>query len=282
MNALFGELTGVLTPGLGVPVGPEGRVVISSISGGASGCEPRSRPGIKFVAAGTEIYRLGGRTYSVSEGQFLLVPAGMSGEAAYGRSSDGQAIGLCLYFPETWDGSASLDRPMLFPAACSALGRGVGEVHRRLRRPGAVKQDLAKSLLDAAAAQIEPLIEDTVQVLAGLDTARPATRYELLRRLNIARAYLHSVTDRPVELAELAQVAGTSRFHLLRNFRRCFGAPPAAYHRQVRLELARAELEAGRIGCAEAAHRFGFADSSSFSHAYRRTFGHPPTRPVAA
>jgi AraC-like DNA-binding protein len=265
-----------------VPVGPEGRVVISSISGGASACTAKNRPGVKYVAAGAEVYRLGGKTYSVSAGQFLLVPPGAEGEAAYGRSGDGKAVGLCLYFPETWEGTSALDRPMLFPAACSVLGRTVEEINRRLHRPNPARVEMARKLLELSAANIEPLIEETVQLLDGLDTVRPATRYELLRRLNVARSFLHSVTDRPVELAELSQVAGTSRFHLLRNFRRCFGAPPAAYHRQVRLELARAEIEARRIGCGEAAHRFGFADSSSFSHAYRRAFGHPPTRPIAA
>lgn len=280
MRAIFDELSGVLEPSARMPVGGEGRVVISRLSAGSSSCSATSRLCLKYVAAGTEVYRFAGKTYPVSAGQFLLVPQQSGGDVAIGRSQDGAALGLCLYLPESWDGpAAGLDRPMLFPAQCSTLGRSVADVHARLRRPAAQRQEIAQHLLERTSAELEPLIEETVQLLDGLDTARPATRYELLRRLNVARAYLHAVTDRPVELGELAKVAGTSRFHLLRNFRRCFGAPPAAYHRQVRLELARAELEAQRLGCAEAAHRFGFADSSSFSHAYRRTFGHPPTRP---
>ncbi len=283
MQTIFDEISGVLAPATRVAVGAEGRVVISKLKSGSSGCSAAARLCLKYVAAGSEVYRFGGKTYPVAAGQFLLVPQQTGGDVAIGRSSDGEALGLCLYFPESWDGPASgLDRPMLFPAQCSALGRTVADVHARLRRPASQRQHLARDLLARTSAQLEPLIEETVQLLGGMDTARPATRYELLRRLNVARSYLHSVTDRPVELAELAQVAGTSRFHLLRNFRGCFGAPPAAYHRQVRLELAREEIEARRMACAEAAHRFGFADSSSFSHAYRRTFGHSPMKSLAA
>jgi AraC-like DNA-binding protein len=125
-------------------------------------------------------------------------------------------------------------------------------------------------------------MEETLRMIAGIDAQKPSTRYETMRRLNVARGYLHEVTDRPVELAELAKVSGISRFQLLRNFRDVFGAPPAAYHRNLRLCLAKEQVESRRLTCSQAAHRFGFADCSSFSHAYRRVFGEPPIRSLAA
>jgi AraC family transcriptional regulator len=69
-----------------------------------------------------------------------------------------------------------------------------------------------------------------------------------------------------------------SRFQLLRYFRDCFGAPPATYHRQLRLRLAREAVERSGLSWADAAHRFGFSDGSSLSHAFRRTFGEAPVR----
>jgi transcriptional regulator GlxA family with amidase domain len=98
----------------------------------------------------------------------------------------------------------------------------------------------------------------------------------------VARGYLHAVTERPVELAELAKAAGISRFQLLRSFRDAFGAPPGAYHRNLRLRLAKQEIDRKALSCSEAAHRFGFADCSSFSHSYRRAFGEAPIRSLAA
>jgi transcriptional regulator GlxA family with amidase domain len=96
--------------------------------------------------------------------------------------------------------------------------------------------------------------------------------------VNLARAYLHEVTDRAVDLQELARVAGVSRFQLLRNFRDSFGHTPAAYHRQLRLTLAKQAVDECRVDCVTAADRYGFAGGSSFSHAYRRQFGQAPIR----
>ena len=278
---LFSQVSGRLDGSLrrGVVPGPEGKVVVSHLSAGSAASVPALRLGLKYVASGAEVYRYGGRTYGVSAGQFMIVPALTDGDVEIGRSSDGAAHGLCVYLPEVWEGPASgLDTPMLFPAKCSALGRLLAAAHASLRRAPRDAPAMAGALLARAAGDVEPLIEETVAQLDGLGSLRPATRYELLRRLNVARAYLHAVTDRPVELAELAAVAATSRFHLLRNFRNCFGAPPAAYHRRVRLEAARAAIAGRRMSCAEAAQRFGFADSSSFSHAFRRTFGRAPSQ----
>lgn len=123
-------------------------------------------------------------------------------------------------------------------------------------------------------------MEDVARELDSLGHLKKSTRYENLRRLGVARGYLHDVTDRPVELAELATVAGISRFQLLRHFRDCYGAPPGAYHRHLRLQLAKQAVDDGHLSCAQAAHRFGFADSSSFSHAYRRAFGRAPVRSI--
>ena len=283
MSDLFVEVSGVLPPNVGSLVRESGKVVLSNLRSGGAESRAQATSGIKYVASGVEIYRYGGRTYAVQPGQFLIVPEGNGGEVEIGRSEAPSAIGLCLYLPHDMTaGTRQLDRPMLFPAACSSLGRALaGTVNQMLRsKPG--RAEAAKALLDRVANDIEPLMEETVRALDGIDAAKPATRHEALRRLNVARAYLHSVTDRAVGLAELARVAGISRFQLLRNFRDAFGAPPAAYHRSIRLRLAKEEIDRRLLTCGDAAHRYGFADCSSFSHAYRRAFGEAPTRSLAA
>jgi AraC family transcriptional regulator len=170
---------------------------------------------------------------------------------------------------------------MIFSASCSQLGRLLSDCAKQMASSKPQRPLIASQLLQRVAAQIEPLMEETVGILEGMDALKASTRHEALRRLNIARGYLHAVTDRPVELAELAKVAGISRFQLLRSFRNAFGAPPAAYHRSLRLKLAKQEIELKLLSCSEAAHRFGFADCSSFSHAYRRAFGEAPIRSLA-
>ena len=111
---------------------------------------------------------------------------------------------------------------------------------------------------------------------SAMEAAKPATRYELVRRASLAQSDLHSVYDRAVSLEELSAAVGASQFQLLRAFQRCFGDSPSSYHRQLRLKLVIEEARRKNISLSVAAERFGFADGSSFSHCYSRTFGHPP------
>lgn len=286
----FFEVSGILGPNAsfgasGAPVHRnQGRVVLSNLSRGSGESHAQPCPGLKYVASGVEVYRYGGKTYPVSAGQFLYVPELHPGDVEIGRSDSPSALGLCVYLPaaDFVAGRNTVDSPMIFPAACSALGRLLSETTRQMLRSGPKRAQVAESMLQQVAQHIEPLMEETCRIIDTIAALKPSTRYETLRRLNIARAYLHAVTDRPVELAELAKVASISRFQLLRSFRDAFGAPPAAYHRNLRLKLAKDEIDRKLLSCSEAAHRFGFADCSSFSHAYRRVFGEAPIRSLAA
>lgn len=87
--------------------------------------------------------------------------------------------------------------------------------------------------------------------------------------------------EAPTSLAELAALAGTSRFALLRGFKREVGATPHAYLLQRRLRLAR-RLLAGGTAPAEAAAASGFADQSHLTRAFLRQFGVSPGRYRAA
>jgi AraC-like DNA-binding protein len=85
----------------------------------------------------------------------------------------------------------------------------------------------------------------------------------------------------PIGLTELAELAGISRYQLLRAFVREVGATPHAYLVQRRVYLARRLLAAGRP-IVEAAIDAGFADQSHLTRAFVRQFGVTPGRYVAA
>jgi AraC-like DNA-binding protein len=104
--------------------------------------------------------------------------------------------------------------------------------------------------------------------------ARPA-----LRR---ARDYLHAHPASNIRLDELSAVAGMSRYHLLRQFAREFGAPPHAFHLQLRLDVARRLLAAG-VPTPQVALRTGFYDQSHLGRHFRRVVGVSPGhyRPMA-
>ena len=276
----YDELSGRLrSPGTGFSR-PEGKVVLSDVTHGAHQGTRAHGTGIKYVANGTEHYTIGGRHYAVQAGQFLCMSQSLEHDGEVRRSGD-RALGICMYVPSGGVAAAGSDLfevPLIFSAQCSALGRLLSVRHKAMMQPAADRPALAGALLGTIEEHLEPLLAQTMSALDALPGLKKATRYESLRRLNRARGYLHDVTDRAVDLPELATYAGMSRFQLLRYFRDCFGAPPATYHRQLRLQLAREAVEGSGLSWSDAAHRFGFADGSSLSHAFRRTFGEAPVR----
>jgi AraC-like DNA-binding protein len=99
-----------------------------------------------------------------------------------------------------------------------------------------------------------------------------------------ARAHLGERWDQRVTLAELATVAGLSRFELVRRFRQDNGVTPHAFQTNLRIEYARRLLAAGEAPAAVAAE-CGFADQPHLSRVFKRAVGVSPglyARAVAA
>ncbi len=78
-------------------------------------------------------------------------------------------------------------------------------------------------------------------------------------------------------LAELAELAGMSREHLIRTFTRATGAPPYAWHLSARLAEARRRLRRGEP-VAEVAHGLGFADQAHFHRHFAAAYAITPGR----
>jgi AraC-like DNA-binding protein len=100
----------------------------------------------------------------------------------------------------------------------------------------------------------------------------PTARH-LLRAKDLADA---RYTD-PLGVDDLAAVAGLSRSHFSREFRRAFGEPPHAYLLTRRLERAAALLRTTEWSVAEICFAVGLQSLGSFTTSFTRTFGMPPT-----
>ena len=93
--------------------------------------------------------------------------------------------------------------------------------------------------------------------------------------LKQVRDYLHDRPNRRVSLAELADIAGMSRFRLTRSFQRAYGLPLHAYNLQVRLHEAKRRLTKGE-SVVKVAVDLGFSDQSHFHRRFRSAFGVTP------
>ncbi len=96
-------------------------------------------------------------------------------------------------------------------------------------------------------------------------------------RIRRVREYLHDHHARRITIAELAQVAGLSPYHLIRLFHARTGLPPYMYLEHVRIERAKALLKEG-VSLANTAARTGFGDQSHFTRRFKRVTGVPPGR----
>ena len=103
------------------------------------------------------------------------------------------------------------------------------------------------------------------------DSAAPAIGGDIAR---VRERLADDPLDTPT-LAELAAIAGLSRYQVLRRFEKAVGMPPHAWLLHHRAERARGLIRAG-ASLADAACASGFADQSHMTRTFVRHFGFTP------
>ena len=256
-----------------------GDIVVYSNIERASAMSP-ARPGlcIRYVARGRESYRIDDRGLRIGEGEIMIAPQARGAEIDVRPGELHGTLGVCvLISPDLeCDELPWLFGPLLLNSACTPLGPLMSRQAKIFSDPTKRKHEAAAELSRELRAALPGVSRAVVDQAAAMEAAKPATRYELVRRATLAQSYLHSVVDRPVSLDELASAVGASQFQLLRSFQKCFGDSPATYHRRLRLSRVVEEAQRRGISLAAASEMFGFADGSSFSHCYKRAFGRAP------
>ncbi len=96
-------------------------------------------------------------------------------------------------------------------------------------------------------------------------------------RLAIALRQMHDRPTWPWTVPELAKEAALSRSSFFERFRRAVGVAPMEYLLHWRMALAKDLLRRNGSGVAEIAQRVGYSSASTFSVAFARHVGVPPT-----
>lgn len=95
-------------------------------------------------------------------------------------------------------------------------------------------------------------------------------------RLQQVVDYIHSYLDRPLHLAELAEISGISQYHFCRLFKHSIGVAPYQYVLQQRMEKAKELLQQRKYAIAEIALLVGCTDQSRFAKHFKKYFGVTP------
>ncbi|PTM52772.1 helix-turn-helix transcriptional regulator [Phreatobacter oligotrophus] len=106
------------------------------------------------------------------------------------------------------------------------------------------------------------------------ETERPGLTSK--SRMALLDDYLRSNIGRQISIEDLANLAGLSRFHLIRSFRDAFGVTPYQYLLRLRMTEARRLLLSTNLPVAQIATRVGFSSSTQFVKMFRSMEGVTP------
>lgn len=96
--------------------------------------------------------------------------------------------------------------------------------------------------------------------------------------------FIHAHLDQPLCISELVAVSGASRRSLEQAFRQSLGTSPQRYIQSCRLKAIRELLlrhQPGELQLSELAFRWGFAQPSHFTTAYKQAFGELPSQTLS-
>jgi AraC-like DNA-binding protein len=125
---------------------------------------------------------------------------------------------------------------------------------------------------------VEVLLIEALRSTPGEDAHPGLLRGLADARLAPAIRQMHGQVARSWTVTQLAQTAALSRSAFFERFTRTVGLPPIEYLLAWRMALAKALLRRGEFALTEVAERVGYGSASSFSTAFSRYVGQPPSR----
>lgn len=151
-------------------------------------------------------------------------------------------------------------------------GSGVAALHLMLE---IIKTDLGRETAKAISTLfiLDRIRDETDQQRAPLQ-ARVGLFNE--RLLEVA-ALMEANVEEPLELGDIATLAGISRRQVERLFKRYVGQAPARFYLEQRLRRAQALLRQTTMTVTEIAIACGFRSTPHFSKSYRTLFGQSPS-----
>lgn len=272
--------------------------VVSSAGPWSVRREEAGRPFYCVILDGSCHLAVDGRAPIIlQEGDFVLIPAArgftMSGELATSGNIDSSAvsllpgeirhgtqsgppdvrllIGYCVFgSPDAALLVSLLPQLVLVRGEkrLATLVQLVGE-ESRAQRPA---RDVILARL------LEVLLIEALRSTAGTDASPGLLRGLADERLAAAVRRMHESPAQAWTVAQLAKEAALSRSAFFERFSRAVGVPPMEYLLTWRMALAKNLLRRKEGGVAEVAERVGYSSASTFSVAFNRHVGLPPTR----
>jgi AraC family transcriptional regulator len=114
--------------------------------------------------------------------------------------------------------------------------------------------------------------------LSGIYSVKIQTKKQILRRLSIGKQYMDECFLTIEQIAEVANKCCLSEFLFFRTFKQAYGITPYKYLLRKRLGYAMSLFRLEEYTFEKVALSCNFADSCTFSKAFKREFGTTPSR----
>lgn len=230
---------------------------------------------MQYTIAGRGALRVGGQEWSITPGTAMLLtfPADNRYWFPAGDSAEWEFFYICLHGPEIMRTWPRLMRALSPVATLEAAGPPV-QLATALARD-ALRGHLADpyECSGRAYALLMSLLAAASERGRGGPSTLPQPHSEALDR---AREYGELNFAKDLGVAELAAVAGLSRYHFTRLFTRHTGLPPAAWLVEIRIREAARLLRETELSIKEIASRAGFQDAGYLGKVFQRRHGQPP------
>lgn len=222
---------------------------------------------VSLVLAGTFVFRSERGESLLSAGSLLLMNAGQTFECSH-RHGEGDR---CLSFQldsELFE-QVARETGAFFRFNCNRLPplRAFAGLAARAKAAMVGRASFEELALGLAAAAVRA-------ACGGEEAPAPSARDHA--RITRVLRQLELDTAAHASLAELARVAGISRYHFLRTFKRVTGVTPHQWLLRARLADAANRLATSREPVTGIALDAGFEDLSHFIHSFRAEFGVSP------
>jgi AraC family transcriptional regulator len=207
--------------------------------------------------------------------KLIFVPAGCEFSHWHEARSGGRVV-LFYFDPDAipldskGDAGDQPSEPRLFFEDAALLST-TGKLASLLEGPHCGSRDYVEALGRV-------LAHELVRMQQGQSKTRQILRGGLASwQQRVVTTYIDEHLAEPISLATLAELAGLSAYHFCRAFKQSFGLPPHRYHTAKRIEHAKTLLAKHAFSVTDIGMRVGFAETSSFTAAFRKATGVTPS-----
>jgi AraC-like DNA-binding protein len=219
-------------------------------------------------------WRLEGELYPRSVAQVSVVPPY---SPIILESGAGQAAFVsCGFAPADFERAIGISgwSDALTAAFLSLHNPFIEAIMDRIAQEIAVPQDNSAPLLDAA---MSSLTFELARVVRHSQKPLGTGRLAHWRLARVRALVENSVDGATMAVAELAQLCSISPRHLMRGFKAATGTTIHAFVAQIRIERAKALLEASSLPLRDISDQVGFSNPSHFAAEFRRRIGCSPS-----